>query len=229
MAGRVADRGLRIVVGSWEEIVNCGELCHIMHAYRYWWVLQHVKKGSRILDLGCGSGYGSWYLANNQNDVLGFDPDTRSISWAINHFTHDGLSLTYTTSLDEREKFDYIVCFEVLEHDSSVVETALNHLSPGGTLIISTANGGKGSVRQWLIDKKSVVVNPDHVLEYTAQEFESLLLPHFGKVEMFGQCLVGVHTFEEYYKQQAKRCDLSSFEMRLNEFKNSEVVVAICR
>lgn len=228
-AGKIADRGGRIVVGSWEEIIRCGELCHVMHAHRYWWAGQKIKKGSRILDLGCGSGYGSWYLAKIQNDVLGFDPDTKSIRWAKNHFSSGGLSLVYSTSLDGREKFDYIVCFEVLEHDPSVMETILEHLAPGGMLIISTANGGKDSVRRWLIEKKSIISNPDHVKEYGSQEFEDLLLSYFERAEVFGHCLVGVYTFEEYHAQQKKQCELSSFEMRPDDFKNSEVMVAICR
>jgi len=228
--GRIANRGERVAVSSWDELVGCGEFYHVMHAHRYWWAAQQIKpKSTKLLDLGCGSGYGTAYLSSTGNFVIGYDPDPDAIEWAKKHFQGD-----FRASKDWEKnnfKFDVICCFEVIEHDpSNVTSTVLDCLSDNGLLLISTANGSKQSVRQQLIDNKLTTVNPTHVKEFTAKEFKKLLRKHFAGVEMYGQCVKGVYSFKGWCDWRRKsNVKLEDFEMRKDDFVNCEVIVAKCR
>ncbi|MBW2671967.1 MAG: class I SAM-dependent methyltransferase [Deltaproteobacteria bacterium] len=236
-AGEVAHRGERLVVGSWDEVANSGEFYHSMHAHRYWWAAQQITPGSLVLDLGCGSGYGAWYLAWDEprNTVVGLELNRLALSWARSHFAGrfnvEFLDPTGVEEEYESNTFDYVVCFEVVEHDpENVLESILNWLSPSGTLIISTANASPTSVRQYLIDKKMVTVNPTHKHEYTPTEFMELLNTHFSSVELFGQRPTRVNSFEGYLKERRRRgVGLKDFKMDPTGLNLSEVMVAICR
>jgi len=229
-AGKVADKGERFVVSNWREMINCGEFYHLYHAFRYWWAGQQIiPKSTRLLDLGCGSGYGTDYLQSIHNLVVGYDPEEKAINWAKKHFKGD-----FRVNKNWEKyglKFDVICCFETIEHDpDDVLSIILNCLSKDGLLLISTANGSKNSVRQRLINNKLVTVNPGHKKEFTSEEFEKLLKQHFRNVKLYGQCIKGVNDFELWSKWRRKSTvRLTDFEMREKDFINCEVIVAVCR
>lgn len=230
-AGRTSDKGERFVVFSWDEMIKSGEFYHLYHAFRYWWANQQIRKNSIILDLGCGSGYGSWYLASQRNIVNGFDSSKKAITWAKKHFKNHTLIFdNYIVFPTDSRRYEIIVCFEVIEHDpENVLNTILDCIQNDGTVLISTANGSVNSVRQYLIDNKLTTVNPGHIKEFTSEEFKALLEKYFKKVELYGQCIKGVSDFEEWDKWRRKNnVKLSDFEMRLNDFVNCEVIVARC-
>ncbi len=230
-AGRVANRGERLVVGSWKEIIATREFYHLMHAHRYWWAAHEIPKGSTVLDLGCGTGYGSWYLSELGNFVVGMDPDTDTIKWAKEHFGTDKLSFTTSSEIPDPEEFDVVVCFEVIEHNPEpVLDVIGTKLKQDGTLIISTANATPEAVREWLIDNNLVTVNPTHKQEYTDKTFLELLSRFFNEIEMYAQHPVGVDSFLGYDKMRRRNdVTLCDFEMSVSNFMFSEVIVAKCR
>jgi len=232
-AGRVANERERLVVSSWDELVGCGEFYHVMHAHRYWWTVLQIKNcAQKILDLGCGSGYGTWYLATNYHFVQGYDPDAEAISWAQDHFKDAPTdTLVYTTSLDQSIKYEIITCFEVLEHDpEKVLDTIFNHLQEGGTLYISTPNAHPSSVRTWLLDRGKVTMNHTHIKEYTPDEFLAVLEPHFEKVTIFGQVPLPTRNFHDYEEWRRTRdVKIEDFVMHPTDFTNCEVLYAVCQ
>ena len=227
-AGRVSGRGERWVAGSWKEVLAVGEFYGVHHAHRYHWANSILFAPSTVLDLGCGTGYGSWFLASQGKKVTGYDVDEKSINWAKKHFQHE--NLTFTTILDEKI-YDHIVCFETLEHAPEAVEKYISKcLSSKGTLIISTANGSTDSVRNLLIKMNLVTINPGHVKEFTKNEFELLLKKYFGYVAVFGQCAKNVYSFMDWNNSRKKNnIKIEDFEMRSNDFSNCEVLVAVCK
>lgn len=230
-AGKISNFGERFVVSSWKEMIECGEFYHLYHAYRYYWAHELISFGIPILDLGCGSGYGSWYLNRGYRHVTGFDSDVNSINWARKHFQTSNIEFTAIKNWLDWCRFPCIVCFEVIEHNpKDVMETILNSLEDRSVLLISTANSSKQSVRQWLINRKLAVINPSHKKEFTPKEFKTLLESCFSQVEIFGQCVKEVYNFKDYNKWRRKNnVKLTDFEMRSNDFVNCEVVVARCR
>jgi len=48
---------------------------------RYLWASEHLK-GRKVLDYGCGHGYGAYFLSDGIADlVLGIDSDSKAVSY----------------------------------------------------------------------------------------------------------------------------------------------------
>ena len=155
------------------------------HMARYEFALQFVK-GVRVLDAGCGSGYGSAVLAGEADSVRGIDISDEAIEFARFNFTAPNLDFQLgTCSSLPPGPFDVIVAFEVIEHLADwpkFLAQARGVLSPNGRFLVSTPNkayyadsrGGSGK-------------NPFHVHEFTLEEFRTHLNAVFPRAEMFFQ------------------------------------------
>ena len=131
--------------------------------------------GHTVLDLGCGSGYGSAYLSGRVTRVVGVDrvpPDAAHRARA--QFLQADLA-----AMPIREySFDLVVSFQVIEHLSDptlYLDAIARLLRPEGLAILTTPNR-----------LTSDGVNPYHVHEYTSEELADLLSRHFDRVEMQG-------------------------------------------
>jgi len=131
--------------------------------------------GKSVLDLGCGSGYGSAYLSRGAARVVGIDrvsPDSAQRGAA--HFV-----LADLNALPLRDQhFDVVVSFQVIEHlaDPMPYLKAIARLvRPEGVAVLTTPNR-----------LTSDGVNPYHVHEYTSLELADLLSRHFDDVAMQG-------------------------------------------
>jgi SAM-dependent methyltransferase len=130
----------------------------------------------RVLDLGCGSGYGTAELADSLPRITGLDritPDSANRRDNIDWVRAD----LYGNPLMP-ESFDLIISFQVMEHleDPTVyLESISSLLASGGTAIITTPN-----------IETSDKINPFHVHEYESDEMQKTLDPHFDRVEMLG-------------------------------------------
>ena len=108
---------------------------------------EYIAKKSKILDLGCGVGTLDFYLAQKGHDVTAVDISSRAIKLAEQ--TNDNLLLnnrpificSEIENLKLKEKFDVIICLDVIEHlkNHDVLFLKINHfLKVGGIVIIST-------------------------------------------------------------------------------------------
>jgi SAM-dependent methyltransferase len=86
------------------------------HVMRYAWATQFVG-GKRVVDLGCGTGYGSFMLSWVADKVIGLDKSILSIEFANANFRADNLDYA-VGNVDklQYEGVDVYVAFEVLEH-----------------------------------------------------------------------------------------------------------------
>lgn len=103
-------------------------------------------ENGRVLDIGCGVGTLDFYLANKKYSVLGVDISKKVIDLCIRNSQLLGLNFNTTfknLNFPEQnfdEKFDYIICSEVLEHlvdDKKALSCIFKLLKPNGVLIIS--------------------------------------------------------------------------------------------
>jgi SAM-dependent methyltransferase len=85
------------------------------HVRRYAWALPFVA-GKKVVDLGCGCGYGTFMLSWAASQAFGVDVDQEAVAFASKHF--QALNLHYAVTDITEKCFDgeVYVAFEVLEH-----------------------------------------------------------------------------------------------------------------
>lgn len=235
-AGRVSNKGERWVAGSWDELVGSKDFYSTQHAHRYFWIPQTLKGEEDILDMGCGTGYGSWYLASKGHSVVGYDPYEKVINWARKHFKHPNVSFTH--SLWDLGKFDVICSFEVIEHVGGTgstqrdnwVEFLCSRLREGGKIIISTPNCAEDGINAHLSREGYQLKSNPHHNEMTSEGFLSLLSRYFGEVKLYGEGLVGVYDFDEYGRNMGRiDVELGDFEVRDYEVDSCPIIMLICK
>ena len=106
-----------------------------------------IPAGSKVLDLGCGSGALGQYLAETRSCVSdGVTWSEAEAAHARPHYRHVHVADLETADLPTLfagERYDAIVCADVLEHlrhPESVLAAARNMLSAEGRLLISVPN-----------------------------------------------------------------------------------------
>lgn len=138
----------------------------------------------RVLDVGCGLGWGAEYLAKKKaKQVLGIDRSLAAINYAKINFQLKNLSFRQLDVKDIRElktKFDLVLIFDVLEHlpkklMKKFIKDVSQCLSLGGRVIVSTPNK--------LVTRFS---NPYHVQEFSADELRRLFSQDFTEIKLWG-------------------------------------------
>lgn len=97
-------------------------------------------KGKRVLDYGCGYGWGSWILSAQAHKVVGYDPDKERIDFAREIFSAPNISF-FSSQLGVQEGlYDAVCLFMVLpyaEEKKGILKKAAARVKPGGCLWVS--------------------------------------------------------------------------------------------
>ena len=158
--------------------------------------------GKRVLEAGCGEGYGAALMARHAAQVVGVDYNAAALELARARHRLPNLEYRAVNLLDlakeQPGEFDVVTNFQVLEHledPSPFLSAAAVCVKPGGLLILTTPNR-----------LASVSENPYHVHEYTAPELQALLARFFAHVDIRG--VIGterVYAFERARGAAAQR------------------------
>lgn len=154
------------------------------HLARYRLVKQYIKGDEVLLDIGCGDGYGTFYLSSYVRKAIGIDVSEEVTSMASNKYRRENLNFLkvhpdqwpFVDSL-----FDVVTCFEVFEHidePRKLLDLIRRHLKSNGILIISTPNKDVFGEHLKI---------PYHVREYDLAEFVTILQDYFLIKKIFGQ------------------------------------------
>jgi len=190
--GERADIGLENNVRSKRE-----------HLQRYEYASKRVE--GKILDIGCGTGYGSKMLHDANNKVYGIDVSLGAIGYAAKNYPRPEYICGSAEKLPfDDECFDAITAFEVIEHVSNPYKTLSElHrvLKKGGDLFISTPNPRHlvNVLRHILLGRpypeKVNTSNIYHIKEFHYDEFIGLLQTKGFKLKSkYGQTVSGIPT-----------------------------------
>ena len=158
------------------------------HLARYYFAARFLNS-KKVLDLGCGKGYGSRVLAERARTVTAVDLNVDSIEFAKQNYSAQNIEflLEDVREIAKRHPntFDAVVSFEVLEHlspteASGFLMTLSSLLAPGGLLFLSTPN-------HEVVTKSGMPVPPFHINNLSSRELKTFLDQTFENVEMYGQ------------------------------------------
>lgn len=135
-----------------------------------------MAAGRSVLELGCGSGYGTAEIAASSSFVVGVDRVTPDPSARVPSAYYVRADLNGVPI--RSASFDLAVSFQVIEHlpDPNLYLRAISAaLRPSGTALITTPNR-----------LTSDGENPYHVREYVGSELAECVAPYFDDVELRG-------------------------------------------
>jgi SAM-dependent methyltransferase len=168
------------------------------HMARYTFAAR-LARGKRVLDAGCGAGYGSAELARIAESVVGVDRAPEAVAFARAHYALPNLAFEEASceALPHAGgSFDLVVAFEVIEHLENwrgFLLEARRVLAPNGQLVVSTPN------KLYYTESRGPHgANPFHVHEFSFDEFRAELTAIFPHVSLFLENHVEGFTFQPH-------------------------------
>ena len=155
---------------------------------RYYYLKEFVEN-KKVLDIACGSGYGSEIIANYRcKSYLGIDISNETIIDANKHYKNKKIRFLCGNATNlhfiKNDTFDVIVSYETIEHIQNYnrfLKELKRVLNTRGILIISTPN------KKYSSPNSIKPINPYHVIEFYPDEYRTLLNKYFSKVDLKGQ------------------------------------------
>lgn len=147
---------------------------------RYEFARRNLKKEARVLDIGCGTGYGSAVLAENY-EVIALDNDKEAIRYAKKHYKKPLFKTGNAEKLKfDDSSFDAVVAFELIEHlknPQKFLSEVKRVLRRNGVFILSTPNKNFPKIAQ----------SSYHIKEYGFDDIHHLLKKYFRTIKLYGQ------------------------------------------
>ncbi|HEX2030534.1 MAG TPA: class I SAM-dependent methyltransferase [Actinomycetota bacterium] len=148
------------------------------HEAAYRLAARAVPRGARIVDAGCGEGYGTALLAR-RGKAAGLDLDGATVAHAAARYGPRFARADLCRPPLRRGSVDAVLALQVLEHlvcPQAFLATCRDALRPGGVLVLSTPNRLTFPAG----------LNPSHVYEYDPAELRGLLGSLFAETTVFG-------------------------------------------
>ncbi len=206
--------------------------CYFAHLSIYRFAVP-LGQGRRVLDAGCGAGYGSDYLAaHGAGHVLACDVSEAAVAFSRDHFRRPNLAyrtgdLRHLADLPTGA-FDLVFSSNTLEHVPDVpafFHEAWRLLARGGTLVIAVPPIVFD--RDWQANTR----NPYHLNIWTPRQWHGVMGQYFGVVQTFrhGFSKPGV-TLDFGHEPGECRLDENDFDFEpvaVGEFYRSPAITVV--
>ncbi|HVE80872.1 MAG TPA: class I SAM-dependent methyltransferase [Candidatus Dormibacteraeota bacterium] len=154
----------------------------------YFFILNKlIKEGDKVLDVGCGLGYGTTIMAIKAGQVSGVDVDQKAIDYCRDFLkkrnpklkdlkVYDGYNLPYRD-----KEFDVTVSIDVIEHveDYDAFTEELLRVTKKA-VVFATPNR-----RPETTNSDGTPANYWHLREWKQNELDEILRKHAAKVEWY--------------------------------------------
>lgn len=182
------------------------------HVFAYKAIPLESLQHKRVLELGCGEGYGMEMLAPHTAHYRSVDKK-KPINKLPGNASFQQCNLPTLTGIADNS-YDTVICFQVIEHikeDSALLHEIRRVLKPGGRLFLTTPNR-----------LTSLSRNPFHIREYLPREMFALMNSHFPTAKVEG--VYGNEVVMAYYEENKRsvnniaRFDVFRLQYRLPAF-----------
>ena len=159
-------------------------------------ILSQIPAGSRVLDVGCGTGAISQLIRHHCSaEVIGLEPHAGRAEAARATGLEVITGLFTAPAVAHLGKFDIVVFADVLEHlvaPAEALELAKTLLRPGGSVVTSVPNIAHWSVRMDLLrgrfNYRDVgIMDATHVRWFTRETLQRLFVACGFRVDWIGQ------------------------------------------
>lgn len=172
------------------------------HIIRYELAKSFIK-GKEVLDIACGTGYGSHILSKaGAKRVIGMDIDKKALRMARQKYLEENLEFKHGDAEKiglEDDSADIITSFETIEHlddPKQFLREIKRVLKDNGLLILSTPNR-----------EVSGQQNPYHVHEFEREELEKFLKHYFDHISVIEQHnALSSYLRSEHFENNQKYC-----------------------
>ena len=174
------------------EIVGSGKLYEKLEKFDWYYMpdkwehhaaIQDLKKGDRVIEIGCGYGEFLEYLrCEKQIDACGIELNSNAAVKAQQLGRPVKLMTLDEVAKLQSETFDVVCSFQVLEHIPDVnkfIDSCIDLLKPGGRLIICVPNSD-GFIK--FADNDLLNQPPHHLSLWSRSVFEKL--PQYFPLEL---------------------------------------------
>jgi 2-polyprenyl-3-methyl-5-hydroxy-6-metoxy-1,4-benzoquinol methylase len=157
----------------------------IWHLMRYKFVRGFVKPTDDVLDIACGTGYGTRLISDYCKSIIGVDNDEETIEYAEKIYGGENRTFKVGEVLEVSGKYDIIICYETIEHISrgdglKAMQRFKDCLKSNGVLFVSTP-------KKLPVEECSPNRIESHLYEYDLEEFQALLNKYFERPILFSQ------------------------------------------
>ncbi len=208
--------GERVVPGAvetqlWKEHIS---------RYRYACLF---ASGKRVLDAGCGTGYGTELLATVAQSAVGFDLSRDAIRYAAASFPTVKFICGSATAFPlSNASFNLITAFEVIEHLADwdlLLRESARVLTADGLFLVSTPN------KEYYAESRgNSGPNPFHIHEFELPEFRTALERVFPFVQILAQNQQEAITFTSDLPAQYSEASISPND----NLPDAHFFVAVC-
>jgi SAM-dependent methyltransferase len=188
---------------------HTGERCcsdfpdeHFHNHFRVYRFASQFCVNRRVLDVGCGTGYGTAYLAKLARTAVGIDLSRQAIQHARKHYRHPNLQFLQMNAESLaflHSSFDFVISSENFEHlidQRKNLEEMARVLSKDGMMLLGTPNP------EMFVGQ----TNAYHTRELAYADLRGMLEDFFGEYQISETLLVpptvaGRHMQEERLKR----------------------------